>query len=32
MTTPKAPGQAHREGITLMELAAMFPAEESALQ
>ncbi len=32
MTAPKAPGQAHREGITLMELAAMFPDEESALQ
>lgn len=32
MTTPKAPGQAYREGITLMELAAMFPDEASALQ
>ena len=30
--TPKAPGQAYREGITLMEFAEMFPDEESALQ
>ena len=32
MTTPKAPGQSHRKGITLMELAEMFPDEESALK
>jgi len=32
MTAPKAPGQAHREGITLMQLATMFPDEASALQ
>ncbi len=26
----KAPGKAHRKGISLMELAAMFPDEASA--
>ncbi|MCY3659654.1 MAG: IS1595 family transposase [Caldilineaceae bacterium] len=30
MTSPKAPGKAFRKGITLMELAEMFPDEESA--
>jgi transposase-like protein len=30
--TPKAPGKAHRKGITLLELAEMFPDEESARQ
>ncbi len=30
ITLPKAPGQAYRKGITLMELAEMFPDEESA--
>ena len=30
MTSPKAPGKAHRKGITLTELADMFPDEESA--
>ena len=28
----KAPGKAHREGITLLELADMFPNEESAVK
>ena len=32
MTTPKAPGPSHRQGITLMELAEMFPDEELALK
>lgn len=32
MTTLKAPGKSYRKGITLMELAEMFPDEESALQ
>ena len=32
MTSPQAPGQAHREGITLMQLATMFPDEESAFR
>ncbi|MYJ11907.1 MAG: IS1595 family transposase [Gemmatimonadetes bacterium] len=32
MTAPKAPGKSYREGITLMELADMFPDEESALK
>ena len=32
MTSPKAPGQAHRAGVTLMQLAEMFPDEESALR
>ena len=26
----KAPGKAHREGITLLQLAEMFPDEDSA--
>ena len=30
--TPKAPGKSCREGITLMQLADMFPDEESALK
>ena len=30
--TTKAPGKSHREGITLMQLAEMFPDEESAHQ
>ncbi len=29
---PKAPGKSYREGITLMELADLFPDEESALK
>ncbi len=32
MTIPKAPGKSYRKGITLMELADMFPDEESALK
>ena len=32
MTTPKAPGKSYRQGITLMELADLFPDEESALK
>ena len=32
MTAPKAPGKSYRKGITLMELADMFPDEESALK
>ena len=27
----KGPGEAHREGISIMELADMFPNEESAI-
>ena len=30
--TGKAPGKSHREGISLMELADMFPDEQSAVQ
>ena len=30
--TPKAPGKAHRKGVTLLQLARMFPDEESARQ
>ncbi|MDE2765613.1 MAG: IS1595 family transposase, partial [Chloroflexota bacterium] len=30
MTSHRAPGQAYRKGITMMELAEMFPTEESA--
>ena len=30
--THKAPGKSHRKGITLLELARMFPGEESAKQ
>ena len=30
--THKAPGKAHREGITLIQLARMFPDEEAARQ
>ena len=29
---PKVPGKSHRKGITLMELADLFPDEESALK
>lgn len=32
MTAPKAPGKSFRKGITLMELADMFPDEESAVR
>lgn len=30
--TPRAPGKSYREGITLMQLADMFPDEEAALK
>ena len=29
-TRPKAPGKAHREGLTILQLAAMFPTEKAA--
>ena len=32
MTMKKAPGKSHREGISLLELAEMFPDEHSAVQ
>ncbi len=32
MKKVKAPGKSHREGITLIELADMFPTEESAVE
>ena len=32
MTTTNSPGQSHREGISLFELAEMFPDEESAVK
>ena len=29
-TRPKAPGKAHREGLTVLQLAAMFPTEKAS--
>ena len=31
MTKPKAPGKSHRKGITLLDLARMFPDEQAAV-
>ena len=32
MTTHKGPGKSHREGLSLIELTAMFPTEDAALR
>ena len=31
MTNPKAPGKSHRNGVTLLDLARMFPDEQAAI-